>query len=112
MKDMKSRTLHKALFEQIVLDGRPMLSEAMIGQFFIENGWTEKRFGEIFDSKEVIEQVALAEERVSNYQIEDIPALIVNGKYRVSAKLAGSQDAMIEIVEQLLNEESSADWNC
>ena len=78
----------------------------MIGEFFTQNGWTEQRFAEIFDSKAVIEKVAVAEERVANYQIEDIPALIVNGKYRVSAKLAGSQDAMIEIVEQLLKEDS------
>ena len=106
MTDMKAPAMHKLLFEQVVLDGRPMLSEAMIGEFFTQNGWTEQRFAEIFDSKEVIAKVAVAEERVANYQIEDIPALIVNGKYRVSAKLAGSQDAMIEIVEQLLKEDS------
>ena len=99
------RQLHKKLFDAIVLDGRALLSEAMMGKFFSENGMDEKTFAATFDSKEVADQVNAAEALVKKYRIEGIPAIIVDGKYRVSAKTAGSQENILKVVDQLLKKE-------
>ena len=101
----QAEDLHQKIFDQIVLDGRPLLSESMIGKFFSENGINEKDFAEIFDSKSVVDQVSKAENRVKLYQIEGIPAMIVNGKYRVSAATAGGQKEMLEVVDYLIRKE-------
>lgn len=104
----QAQQLHQKLFDQIVLDGRPLLSESMIGLFFSENGVDEQSFAATFDSKQVINQVALAEARVKNFEIDGIPALIVNGKYRVTAESAGGQKEMLQVVDYLIKKEKGA----
>lgn len=104
----KPRQLHQKLFDQIVLDGRPMLSESMIGAFFSENGVDEKAFATAFDSTQTAEHVVEAEALMKVYQIESIPALIINGKYRVSAATAGSQKAMLEVADYLIEKEQGS----
>ncbi len=101
----KAKELHQKIFDQIVIDGRPLLSELMIGKFFSENGVNEQVFAEIFDSKAVIRQVADAEMRVKRYRIEGIPAMVVNGKYRVSLATAGSPEEMLKVVDYLIAKE-------
>jgi thiol:disulfide interchange protein DsbA len=101
----KAKELHQKIFDQIVIDGRPLLSELMIGKFFSENGVNEQVFAEIFDSKAVIRQVADAEMRVKRYRIEGIPAMVVNGKYRVSLATAGGAEEMLKVVDYLIAKE-------
>ncbi|MBL4673038.1 MAG: peptidylprolyl isomerase [Arenicella sp.] len=104
-KQPQAQDLHQKIFDQIVIDGRPLLSELMIGKFFSENGVNEQVFAETFDSKAVIRQVADAEMRVKQYQIEGIPAMIVNGKYRVSLASAGGPAEMLKVVDYLIAKE-------
>lgn len=101
----QAQELHEKIFDQIVIDGRPLLSELMIGKFFSENGVNEQVFAETFDSEAVIRQVANAEMRVKRYQIEGIPAMIVNGKYRVSLATAGGPAEMLKVVDYLIAKE-------
>jgi peptidyl-prolyl cis-trans isomerase A (cyclophilin A) len=104
-KQPQAKDLHQKIFDQIVIDGRPLLSELMIGKFFSENGVNEQVFAETFDSKAVIRQVADAETRVKRYQIQDIPAMVVNGKYRVSLATAGGPEEMLKVVDYLIAKE-------
>lgn len=104
-KQPQAQDLHQKIFDQIVLEGRPLLSELMIGKFFSENGIKEEAFAKTFDSKGVIDQVANAEMSTKRYQIQGIPAMIVNGKYRVSSATAGGQKEMLEVVDYLIRKE-------
>jgi len=104
-KQPQAKDLHQKIFDEIVIDGRPLLSEVMIGKFFAENGVDEQAFAETFDSKAVVRQVADAETRVKQYKIEGIPAMIVNGKYRVSLATAGGPSEMLKVVDYLIAKE-------
>jgi len=44
----------------------------------------------------------------ARYGVNGVPAIIVNGKYRTNATLAGSQEKMIDVINQLIKQESSA----
>lgn len=97
--------LHDSLFAAVVIDGRPLLSESMMGAFFEEQGIDNETFGTAFDSASVVEQVALAEAYTRDVKIADIPAIIVNGKYRVSVETAGGHAEMLEVVDYLIEKE-------
>jgi len=42
------------------------------------------------------------------YGITGVPAVVINGKYLTNGPLAGSHEKMIEIMNQLIKQESSA----
>ncbi|GAB4199567.1 MAG: hypothetical protein Tsb002_35240 [Wenzhouxiangellaceae bacterium] len=100
-----SAKLHDKLFAAIVVDGTPYLSEPMFGQFFVDQGVEVETFGNAFDSAEVLAQVNAAAEYTKQAKIIDLPAMIVNGKYYVSATMAGGQEEMLMIVNELLEAE-------
>jgi cyclophilin family peptidyl-prolyl cis-trans isomerase len=97
--------LYKKLIDAIALDDGSLSSKAMMAKFFVANGVDKKTFAATFDSQEVSNKVAAAEALVKKYRIKELPVMIVNGKYRVSAKTAGSQENLLKIVDQLLKKE-------
>lgn len=44
----------------------------------------------------------------SRYGITGVPAIIINGKYKTNGKLAGSHEKMIEVMNNLIKQESAA----
>ena len=97
--------LHKKLFQAITLDSKAFSSEAKIGKFLVNNGMDKKTFSTALNSKQVADQVAAAEALVKKYRVKDIPAIVIDGKYRVSEKTAGSQENILKVVDQLLKKE-------
>jgi thiol:disulfide interchange protein DsbA len=43
----------------------------------------------------------------SRYGITGVPAIIINGKYKTNGTLAGSHEKMIEVMNQLIHQEST-----
>ena len=42
----------------------------------------------------------------AKYGITSVPAIIVNGKYKTNGTLAGTQEKMIDVVNELIKKES------
>jgi len=42
------------------------------------------------------------------YGVSGVPTLIINGKYRTSATLAGGNDKMLQVVDYLVEQERKA----
>jgi protein dithiol oxidoreductase (disulfide-forming) len=42
----------------------------------------------------------------ARYGLTGVPAIIINGKYKTNAKIAGSHEQMIEIMNKLIEKES------
>ncbi|MBL4774337.1 MAG: peptidylprolyl isomerase [Alcanivoracaceae bacterium] len=101
----KSEELHHSLFSEIVIEGTPLLSEAMFGSFFNKHGIGNDEFSAKFDSKKITDLVTKAAVFTQIYKIQDIPAMIVNGKYRVSLESAGGKEEMLKIVDYLIRKE-------
>ncbi len=100
--------LHNALFTTLVVEKKPLNSEAQIQALFTDYGVTAEAFSKTFNSFGVNSQVKQADARARSYGITGTPEMIVNGKYRVTASKAGSQAKMLEVVSFLVNKERAA----
>ncbi|HED18132.1 MAG TPA: hypothetical protein ENI74_01345, partial [Gammaproteobacteria bacterium] len=49
-----------------------------------------------------------AKQAASQYGIKGVPTMVVNGKYRTSASMAGSNKKMLEVVDFLVEKERAA----
>jgi len=96
---------HKAVFEAIHLKRQRLDSLDSIAAFAASQGLDEKVFRENYASFPVETQVRKNAQKEKRYGHRGVPAVIVNGKYLVSASLAGSNERMIQIMNFLVSQE-------
>jgi len=96
---------HKALFDAIHLKRQRLNSLDTLAEFVSDLGLDEKLFRENYFSFPVETQIRKNIQKEKRYGHRGVPAIIVNGKYLVSASLAGSNERMIEIMNYLVMQE-------
>jgi thiol:disulfide interchange protein DsbA len=101
-------TMHNAIFAAMNVDKKRLGSPAEIAQLFTANGVDEEAFTRTFKSFGVNSQVKQAESRARGAGITGTPEIVVAGKYRVTTRKAGSQSAMLKIVDYLIARERAA----
>ncbi|UZE95644.1 thiol:disulfide interchange protein DsbA/DsbL [Alkalimarinus alittae] len=97
--------MHQPLFDAIVRDRKPLSSEAELARFFAGFGIEEAKFKKAFKSFSVKSKVDQANARAISYRATGVPALIVNGKYRISSSEAGSNENMLKVADFLIEKE-------
>ena len=97
--------LHTPLFTTLVVDRKPLANEKQIEDLFADYGVDRSVFSKTFTSFGINSQVNQADARARSYKISGTPEMIVNGKYRVSASMAGSQPDMLKVVDFLVAKE-------
>ncbi|MBK6288011.1 MAG: thiol:disulfide interchange protein DsbA/DsbL [Gammaproteobacteria bacterium] len=100
--------VHDRLFAALNVDRRKLDTEDELAAFFAEQGVKEQDFRKAFSSFGVENSVKQADARARSYRITGTPELVVNGKYRISAKTAGSPEAMLKVVDFLVAQERAA----
>ena len=101
--------LNEPLFAALNTPPRPKLdTEDELATFFAGYGVDDADFRKAFNSFGVSSLVRQADARARSTQIEGTPELLVNGKYRVSAGLAGGQNEMLQVAEFLIAKERAA----
>lgn len=95
---------HELIFSGMHEQNRPLRDVDSMARFLSANGIDEQKFRESFDSFAVETKVNRAKELVRQYQITGVPAVIVDGEYKVSASTAGGYTQVIDIIEQLTSE--------
>lgn len=101
-------TLHSVLFQAMNVDQKRLGSEAEIRELFVANGVAAEDFDKAFSSFGVNSQVRQADSRARNAKITGTPEIMVNGKYRISTRKAGSHENMLEIADFLIEKERAA----
>lgn len=96
-------TITPAAFLALSKNHRGLRTEEEIAEFFVDNGVSKEDFERTFNSFGVTNAVRQAEARQGSYQVQGTPEVIVNGAYRVSAGMAGSQDGMLKVAEFLID---------
>ncbi len=99
--------VHYPLFQAIHGDSRQLLDLKSMAIFMAEHGVDPdafvKTFSHSFGVKAMYQQ-AVARQRI--YQSNGVPAIIVNGKYRVEAAMVGnSNSGMLQVVNYLIAKE-------
>ncbi len=97
---------HDAMFEAIHTRNEDMRTPAKMAALFNKTaGVTEADFMRAFNSFSVRSKVQQADTRGRQYRIAAVPTLIVNGKYKVDGRMAGSNTGMLRIAEYLIKKE-------
>jgi thiol:disulfide interchange protein DsbA len=103
-----SEKVHADFFDAIQNKKQKLTSEDELGKFFAAHGVKDADFRAAYNSFMVDAKMRQAETMGARYGISGVPAIIVNGKYRVTATTAKSQENMIAVTNQLIQQESPA----
>ena len=100
--------MHEKLFDAIHKDRRKLNTVDAIAALFVENGISREKFDKAFNSFGVKTKMANARGMEQRYGAHSVPTIIVNGKYRSDATMAGgSHKDLINVVNFLINKERS-----
>ncbi len=103
----KADELHEPLFKAVQVDKQRLPDVDSIAAFAATQGLDPEAFKEAYDSFFVDMQVRKAVELGKSFGIDGVPAMVVNGKYRTSSTLAGGNDKVFEVVDQLIQLETA-----
>jgi thiol:disulfide interchange protein DsbA len=100
--------VHADFFDTLQNKRQKLETEDQLAAFFTAHGVKEADFHEAYNSFLVDTKVRQAEATPARYGVTGVPVLIVNGKYKVDGKSAGSHEKMIEVADQLIKKETAA----
>lgn len=96
-----------AIFEEYHRRSNRMLSEDAIRKVFERNGVSAEEFDKTWGSFEVAQKMRVAQDLGRRYSVASVPMVVVNGKYRSDAGMAGSYPKLIEVIDELVARESA-----
>lgn len=99
---------HEATFNAVHVERRRLTGKDAFSEFYAKLGVDTAQFEKMYDSFAVNMKLKQGESKLRGYGVEGVPAMVVNGKYRISAQMAGSQQKMLEVVNYLVEKERSA----
>jgi thiol:disulfide interchange protein DsbA len=97
--------IHVPLFEAIHVQKRDMNTEKAIEEFFVSLGVKSEDFTKTFSSFSIATKIRHAEEMTERYGITGVPAVIVNGKYRLSSEMTDGYENMLRVIDYLIEKE-------
>lgn len=99
-------TVHTPLFVTLNVERKKLNTPESIADLFADYGVARDKTLKALTSFGVLSQVRQANARARSYKITGTPEVVVNGKYLVSAKMAGGQKQMLNVVDFLIAKES------
>lgn len=97
--------IHTPLFNAIHNQRQRLNSPQAMADFFKDYGVEVEDFAKAYNSFGVRASVQQAEAKGRAYRSGGVPAIIVNGKYRVEGSMAGSNVNMLRIADYLIEKE-------
>jgi thiol:disulfide interchange protein DsbA len=102
--------MHAALFEAIHVVPRDVRDPEVLAELFYEQADVDPvQFNKVFASFGVRSKVQQASARGRAYRVTSVPSFIVNGKYRIDARMAGGSANMLKVAEFLIERERAGD---
>lgn len=100
--------IHKPLFDAIHKEHRQLMTDAALQDFVVEQGGDRKQVTDMWNSFLVNTAIHKVDQAARNYQLEGVPAIIVNGKYMTDGSHAGDFDRMLKVMDFLIAKERAA----
>ena len=97
---------HEALFDAIHKDKKRLDNKKALRKFFERFSVSADDFNNTFESFAVNTKVNRAASLSKRYQIEGVPSLIVNGKYRTDGPMGGGRKGMLKVLDFLIKKET------
>lgn len=93
--------VHKPLFDAIHQKNQRLFDQKSLANFYQGYGVDSSKFNAMFNSFAVSGKIAQSKQLAQAYQLDGVPALVVNGKYVVK----GEDQKVIQVVNYLINKE-------
>ncbi len=100
--------VHADFFDAVQNKKEKLETEEELAKFFKAHGVNETQFHEAYNSFVVDAKMRQSPVIANRYGITGVPAIIINGKYKTNGTLAGSHEKMIEVMNNLIKQESTA----
>lgn len=97
--------LSDEVFREINLKGNRLETPAKIEAFFVAHGVSKADFQKAFASFAVESKIRRAEDLNRRYKIVGTPTWVVAGKYVTDVSMAGSEDALFQVLGALVAQE-------
>lgn len=100
--------IHEPLFEYIHKQRKTIRNVAELRTFFEQQGVSGADFDKAYNSFAVVTHTNRARDAHNRYGVTGVPTMIVDGTYRTTASLAGSNEKMLQVVDFLIDKERQA----
>jgi thiol:disulfide interchange protein DsbA len=94
--------LHQKVYEAYHVDALAMSKPEVVAQWAAGNGIDREKWLAAYISPQVDQDVDVARESTSRYQVPGTPSFVVDGRYMTSSALAGSVPGVIPILDELI----------
>jgi len=105
--DNGKHEFHEAFFDELHKHKKRLNNKKALQSFFARFGISAEDFNNTFDSFAVNTKVNRAVTLSKRYQVEGVPTLIINGKYRTDGPMAGGRKGMLKVLDFLIKKESN-----
>ncbi|MCL5272203.1 MAG: thiol:disulfide interchange protein DsbA/DsbL [Gammaproteobacteria bacterium] len=98
-----SDKLSPQLFKAIQEEKNPLASKQAMIDFFVAHGVDREIAKSAFENSPTIDmRVENGMSLMANYQINGVPAFVINNKYKTDLHMAGSQERLFQILDYLV----------
>ncbi|MFB9885971.1 thiol:disulfide interchange protein DsbA/DsbL [Balneatrix alpica] len=100
--------VHRPIFDALHVDKKRLFTEDAVAEFMAEQGIDEQAFRKAYTSFATEMRMKKAEALLRGADIQGVPNLVVNGKYKIDPAMAGGLARMLEIADYLIEKERAA----
>lgn len=97
--------MHPIIFKSMQEEKKPLLNEDQVAEVFVAHGIEDAAIRKAYNSFSVQSLTKQGDARVRSYGITGTPEIVINGKYRISSSDTGSQEAMLDVANFLIEKE-------
>ncbi len=97
--------VHDAVFRAIHKEGRKLATPEEMADFLVTQGIDRDAFLKAYNSFGVKSQMEKAKKLAMAYQINGVPVMIVNGKYRFDISSSGGPEQTLQVADHLIAKE-------
>jgi thiol:disulfide interchange protein DsbA len=108
LQELNREDLHQAVFNTIHRQRNGLTAptdEAALNlllQFAKSNGIDEGAFRRAYESEVVADKLLHADSMMRLFKVENIPAIVINGRFRTDATRAGGQEQLVTITQDIV----------
>ncbi len=98
-----SEQAHKAVYHQVHVERKAITSKDQLKELFVKLGADPAKFDGAAKSFQLNTKVSQGRKAAMSHKVLSTPTFVVNGKYRVNARAFGSNQELIDAINQLVN---------
>lgn len=96
-------TMHNKVFDAIHVHEQQIIEDDEMIEFAQAEGLDKAEFEDTLSSFTVTSKVSAAKANIGKYEVTGVPAVVVAGKYLTDVSSAGSEQALFQVLDFLIN---------